>query len=65
MVDQGDAGVDRIELAEDGSISEWPDYFIADPDEEPDWDTPRVPVMWLGLREALSHTDEPQTRRED
>ena len=40
-------------VVRDGKIAEWPDFFIAAPGEEPDWDTPRGAVDWTGFVEAL------------
>ncbi len=49
-----DAAITEIELNDDGSIDTWADHMIAAPDEEPDWDTPRVPVDWTGFALALA-----------
>lgn len=48
------AAITEIELNDDGSIDTWGDHMIAAPGEEPDWDTPRVPVDWSGFAAALS-----------
>jgi len=29
-------------------------YFLSAPGEEPDWDTPRCPVDWAGLENAVT-----------
>jgi hypothetical protein len=54
ILDNGDASITQIELNDDGSIDTWADHMIAAPDEEPGWDTPRVPVDWSGFAAALS-----------
>lgn len=38
----------------DGHIESWDSYFISAPGEEPEWDTPRVPVDWNGFEAALT-----------
>ncbi len=54
LVSDGDAGLDHCEAKGDGSIDIWPQHFVAAPDEEPDWDTPRVAVDWTGFAESLA-----------
>jgi hypothetical protein len=44
-----------------GEIAEWPQVFIAEPGEDPDYDTPHMNVDWIGFQDALedargSHT---------
>ncbi len=53
MVAEHCANLESIRLGTDGSIEEWPQHFVAGPDEDPNWDTPREPVDWFGFREAL------------
>lgn len=53
--------VRKARLDARGAISEWADYFISLPGEEPDSDTPRSPVDWSGFREAISPTQEQLT----
>jgi hypothetical protein len=43
---------------EQGRIATWPDYFLAAPGEEVDWDTPRLPVNWEGFDDALARARE-------
>jgi hypothetical protein len=45
--------LDRVKLATDGSIDSWEQLFISAPGEDPEWDTPRVPVDWDGFESAL------------
>jgi hypothetical protein len=53
LVDRDPANLDTARLGAGGEIAEWDGFFIAAPGESPDWDTPRGPVDWSGLREAL------------
>jgi hypothetical protein len=53
LVDNAPANLDNAVIAADGSIESWPQMYIAAPDEEADWDTPRGPVDWTGFAEAL------------
>lgn len=39
---------------EDGRITEWPDFYLSAPGEEPEWDTPRCDVDWTGFTGALN-----------
>lgn len=54
MVDSKDAGLAVLLLSDDGAIDTWPGHLVAGPSEEPEWDTPKVPVDWAGFREALA-----------
>ena len=56
VIDRRDSsiGPEHLDLGPDGSINSWPQHLIAAPDEEPDWDTPRVPVDWSGFKDALT-----------
>jgi hypothetical protein len=53
IVDRAPANMDTARLGAGGEIVEWAGFFMAAPGESPDWDTPRGPVDWSGLREAL------------
>jgi len=37
-----------------GELTQWPQMYLSTDGEDPDWDTPRGPVDWSGLAEALS-----------
>lgn len=39
---------------ENGRITEWPQFMLAAPGEEPNWDTPRGTVDWDGFTTALA-----------
>lgn len=44
-----------IVLDDTGKIIEWQEVFVSADGEEPDWDTPRCPVDWTGLVEAVAN----------
>lgn len=48
-----DYSLRNIKLASDGSIAEWDGKFISAPDEEPNWDTPKVAVDWTGFEDRI------------
>lgn len=53
VVDRADASLSTLTLRADGSILDWPGFRVAAVGEAPAWDTPRLPVDWRGLPEAL------------
>ena len=52
MVDIGEFSLSNITLA-NGRIQTWDNRYISAPGEEPEWDTPRVPVNWDGFADSL------------
>ena len=54
MVRDAPANLDHATISETGEITEWMQYYIAAPGEEPDWDTPRGEVDWTGFYEAVA-----------
>jgi hypothetical protein len=52
LVNKAPANLDNADII-DGRIDSWPGMFIAAPGEEPDYDTPTVPVDWTGFQAAL------------
>ena len=56
MVKDAPDSFGSLVLAGNGSIEEWDGYMVAAQDEEPDWDTPRCDVNWIGFAEALGRT---------
>jgi len=44
-----------IVLDETGKIIEWQEVFVSADGEDPDCDTPRCPVDWTGLTEAVAN----------
>ena len=53
LVARAPANLDNAVTDETGRITEWDGFFLCAPGEDADWDTPRVPVDWDGLREKL------------
>ena len=51
LVETAPANLDSATI-EDGKIVSWDGFFMAAPDEDPDWDTPRVEVDWTGFQET-------------
>ena len=54
-INDGTVSTEYIMLRDDGSLDSWPDYFISAPGEEPEWDTPHVPVDWTGFANAVKN----------
>jgi len=52
LVENAPENLDNV-VIENGKISEWSDYFIAAPGENPDWDTPKGPVDWTSFENRL------------
>lgn len=40
---------------ENGELQLWGQHYLSAPGEEPEWDTPRVPVDWTGFEQALTN----------
>ena len=38
---------------ENGRIVSWPQLYISAPGEDPDWNTPNVPIDWTGFDQAV------------
>ena len=53
LLNKAPANLDTATLAEDGTITSWPDFFLSAEGEDPNWDTPRGPVDWRGFWQAL------------
>ena len=53
LLNAAPANMDDLVLADDGSVKEWPGFFLNAPDEDPQWDTPQGEVDWTGFSEAL------------
>lgn len=53
LVESAPANLDNADIV-DRKIESWPGFFIASPDEEPDWDTPRSNVDWEDFEERLN-----------
>ena len=55
FMERADASsVAALRLLANGRVSEWSQFFLSAPDEEPDWDTPRRRVNWRGLKTAVA-----------
>ena len=53
LVDNAPANLDNAVIV-DGRISEWSNYFLSSPGEEPDYNTPQGEVDWTGFERALN-----------
>ena len=52
VTDTDDSSLLYVQV-ENGRIVSWPHLFISAPGEDPDWNTPSVPVDWTGFGQAV------------
>ena len=52
VTDTDDSSLLYVQV-ENGRIVSWPQFYISAPGEDPDWNTPSVPVDWTGFGQAV------------
>ena len=58
LVEVDDSSLLHVTLDDKGAIKSWPQLFVSAPGEDPNENTPNVPVDWTGFAEAVNETRE-------